>query len=134
VRPSKLTDELRDRITTVIRTGVSADVAAAAVGIAPRTYYRWMAMGETARSGCHRAFRDAVDQAKAESEVELVSRLETAARNGSWRAAAWLLERRFPERWGRGSVRTEASPAVDGQSKDPFEELDNVTPLKPRDR
>jgi hypothetical protein len=132
-RPSKLTDELQERLVMAIAAGSTVEGAAATVGINSATHRRWMALGEQARTGRHRVFYDAVTRAEATSEVVLVGRMATAARNGSWRAAAWLLERRWPERWARGSVETEASPAT-AELKDPFAELDNVSPLKPRDR
>jgi hypothetical protein len=34
-----------------------------------------------------------------------------AARSGTWSAAAWLLERRWPERWGRRRAETPAPTA-----------------------
>ena len=45
-------------------------------------------------------------------ESTLVQTVTDAARD-DWRAAAWLLERRFPERWRRG-YKAEAPPARDG--------------------
>ena len=35
------------------------------------------------------------------TEAELVAVVENAAREGSWNAAAWLLERRYRTRWGK---------------------------------
>ena len=31
--------------------------------------------------------------------------IKEAAQNGDWRAAAWMLERRYPEKWGRRRAR-----------------------------
>lgn len=51
--------------------------------------------------------------------------LVAAAGKGNWRAAAWLLERRYPERWG--PVRrpeTEPAPPELDAANDPFAEVD----------
>ena len=55
------------------------------------------------------------------SEVDLV---EYVARGGqtNWRAAAWLLERRYPERWGPGA---EPEPAIPDEP-DRFAEIDEL--------
>jgi hypothetical protein len=43
-------------------------------------------------------FRDRLTRARAEGEVNLVRKLEA---DPDWRAAAFLLERGYRERWGR---------------------------------
>ena len=42
-----------------------------------------------------------------------VSQVEAAA-GQDWKAAAWLLERRFPERWARHRRLPDEAPARDG--------------------
>ena len=44
-RPSKLTPELADEIARRIQAGCFPSVAAGSVGIAARTFYRWLAEG-----------------------------------------------------------------------------------------
>lgn len=51
--------------------------------------------------------------AQALGETNLLIPVVRAARNGSWRAAAWLLERKYPERWARGA---EHEPPAEEQS------------------
>jgi hypothetical protein len=47
-------------------------------------------------------------------EAELVSTVSSAA-EGEWRAAAWLLERRWPERWRRaGGLEAAVEDGPDG--------------------
>jgi transposase len=46
------------------------------------------------------SFSDAVSRALADSEYNDVVRMEKAGKE-DWKAVAWRLERRFPDRWGR---------------------------------
>jgi hypothetical protein len=54
---------------------------------------------------------EAVQAAQADAEASLVARMTLAAQRGSWRAAAWLLERKYPERWGERVGLSEAGRA-----------------------
>ena len=111
-RPSKLTAEVIEQIERLIAAGVSGAEAAAAAGVPRTSFYRWMAAGGE--------LRDRVERARAQSEAVLVVRIARAAERGSWRAAAWLLERRYPERWARPADRPLAREPV---GKDPFADI-----------
>ena len=104
-RPSKLNPEVSEKIVRAIRAGNYPEVAARHAGVHPATYYRWMERGELEGSAVeddpYRQFRAEVDRAIADAEAAEVGLVIKAARDGDWRAAAWLLERRFSERWAR---------------------------------
>jgi hypothetical protein len=57
------------------------------------------------------------------AEQTLVQAIERAAAD-PWRAAAWLLERRWPERWSTSRKPPTASGDVD--EFDPFAEVDQI--------
>jgi transposase len=129
-RPSKLTPDAIAQLEQLVRAGTTIDVAAAAVGVNRATIYRWLAAGEKARKGTHtRELRDRVERARAESESVLVARIGQAAAKGSWQAAAWLLERRWPERWMKPTERPigdAPAAAADDDSdldQDPFADV-----------
>jgi hypothetical protein len=44
-------------------------------------------------------------------EIEMLGSIQAAADAGQWRAAAWMLERLSPERYGRTSRRVEVRSA-----------------------
>jgi hypothetical protein len=94
----------------MIASGSYAEVAARANGVGTTTFYRWMQRGEEEETGKYREFREAVKEAEAKSEVLTVGRIQQAAAGGTWTAAAWYLERKYPDRWGRKDhVRQEIS-------------------------
>lgn len=99
-RPTKMTPELQDAIVTAIRAGNYVEVAAAHVGISRECLYNWMREGARHPEGPLGSFSDAVKKAMASSEVRDVALVGQAAAT-QWQAAAWRLERKHPERWGR---------------------------------
>ena len=99
-RPSKLTPELQDRIVRAIRAGNYASTAVKAAGIAESTFYRWLSSVEND----YQEFQEAVQKAEAEAEQRNVAIIESAAPK-NWQAAAWWLERKFFDRWGRKERR-----------------------------
>lgn len=110
-RPSKLTQEITDRIVLAIRAGNYSKVAAEMAGIGETTFYRWLELGgkENARKD-FREFRESIKRAEAEAEVRSVALIRQAADSGTWQAAAWYLERKHGDRWGRNDkIRQEIS-------------------------
>lgn len=107
---SKLSPEVTTQITRLIRVGNTNEIAADAAGISRTTFFSWMDRGTKGgrTNKPYRDFRQAVEQARAEAEATLVARIAKAAQNGSWSAAAWLLERSAPERWAKLSERKNA--------------------------
>jgi len=103
-RKAKLTPEMRDRIATAIRAGVYVETAAAMTGIHKDTFYYWLKRGAAGRDqgvvNLYTEFSDAIEKATAEGEARLVGMVSKAASN-QWQAAAWMLERKSPARWGR---------------------------------
>lgn len=57
-----------------------------------------MKRGEAAQSGEYFEFFRDVTRAIADAEAKLVGTITTASKR-DWRAGAWILERRHPERW-----------------------------------
>lgn len=99
-RPTKLDQDASDRICTAIKGGNYIETAAAVAGIHKDTLYTWLKRGRNEDEGMFRDFVDAVDEALAVAEKNALKVIEDASAD-HWQAAAWRLERRFPERWGR---------------------------------
>lgn len=113
-RPSKLTPERRKRIMDAIRAGSPKMHAAAAAGVSRETLRTWERRGEQPDAPAeYRAFLADLREAEAAGIVAMAATVTAAARS-DWRAAAWLLERRAPDEYGRRD-RIEHSGRVDSE-------------------
>lgn len=113
-----------DRVIFLLRQGAYLRTAAEAAGIGEATLHRWLA-NDTPR---YREFRESVARARADAQVNLLLTIQMHARggqtrpkqvvvpkpkgehevvtiqevvDGDWRAAAWILERSWPQEYGR---------------------------------
>jgi transposase len=115
-RPDKLTPEVVYQITNVVSAGNYLQTAAAYAGISKVTLFKWIKRGRTAKTGKYRNFVEQLDQALARCEVGLVAGIRRFAEK-DWKAAAWMLGRKFPSRWGQ---RVEPVPTGSKNAKRPW--------------
>jgi transposase-like protein len=110
----KLTPERTDIIVQALEKGHSLTSAARMAGLHRDTLQRWMKRGRKGESPllCH--FYVTVQEALAKSEHKLVELVFNHAER-DWRAAAWLLARRFPH-W-------RDKPIVSQDTRDKLDEL-----------
>lgn len=100
-RPTKLTKEIADKIVKYVKAGNYVETAAAAAGISKNTLYEWLKRGaQSETDNIFTEFQDAVEQAMALSEIDLLNKLKKHDADSA-QPIEWRLERRFPERWGR---------------------------------
>lgn len=100
-RKCKLTPELTANLVQALQLGTPRALACQYAGIHVSQFYRWIAAGEKEESGKYRVFCDAIKEAEGQMTVNLLGRIQKAAKEGRWQAAAWILERRFPEEFAR---------------------------------
>lgn len=112
-RPSKLTPNVQARIVQAIEVGNYLDTAARYGGIAPaRCTHGCSAGATTQRTGPSPRFASSWRRSCVRAS-EPGSTPSRSSDEGDWRAAAFLLERRWPERWDRSlRVRHEARATV----------------------
>src|SRR5665648_636178 len=103
-RPTKLTPELRAEIVIFLKAGNFIETVCVIVGINKSTFYAWMKRGDlSTRPDKYTKFRDEVEKAQAWSEARDVAIITKHSEN-KWRAAAWKLEHRHSDRWGKKKV------------------------------
>jgi len=93
-RKSKFGDAVTDRIIEALRLGATYELAAEYAGISRSTLYNWMEKGKEQTRGQYRTFLDSIKGAEARGAIANLAMIETAAKAGDWKAAAWRLERR----------------------------------------
>lgn len=91
-RPSKRTPEREAKLLEAIRAGNYMETAAHYAGIGVSTLHEWRDK--------YADFAEAIEKARAEAETRNVVLIQSAAKT-NWQAAAWWLERSFPDKYGR---------------------------------
>lgn len=92
-RRTKYTPDVVDRIEQALQLGASYRLACLYGGISEDTFGRWRDKKPE--------FAEIVARAEGIGAVQLLEAIDAAASAGNWRAAAWILERRYPEEYGR---------------------------------
>jgi len=89
MRSYKRTPEVEKRILDAIRLGSTYKLAAQYGGVDHATLYRWLDKDAT--------FAMRVKEAEGAAVTGWLAKIEKSASDGNWQAAAWKLERRYPE-------------------------------------
>lgn len=92
-RPTKRTQETINKIIQAIEMGATKRLAALYAGISDSTFMDWQARFPD--------FSEAVKRAEAKAALRWLAKIEQAANEGSWQAAAWKLERLYKAEYGR---------------------------------
>lgn len=102
----KASDEICERIVG----GVYPQTAALDLGITQRQFFHWMRLG---RSGTHPfvMFYEAIRKAEAKAETDLLTQMLLSPEG--WQRFAWVLERRFPQRWAQQKFHDGRVPSED---------------------
>ena len=100
-RKSKLNKELIEKAYELVAAGNYDKDVYPILGVEKTTWYRWLSEGEKAKSGLKREFYDTIKKAEKDAIARNVALIQRAAQEGNWQAAAWWLERKYFEDWGR---------------------------------
>jgi hypothetical protein len=107
-RPSKASPEVVESVERALASGATIAMAAAAAGVSRRTVDSWLANGVVVRrrlrsvpepeplSGDGRFSDEVIEEA-------MVAAILKAA-PVDWRAARFILQSRWPDRWGRSAT------------------------------
>lgn len=90
-RPSRIDDDVRETILDAVADGLSVRRAAIIAGVSHTSVGR----------ECDRNAQFRSDLKKAEAKFERVHLKRIASGAPQWQSSAWLLERKFTDRWGK---------------------------------
>lgn len=107
-RPSGCTPEVQAVILDALEKGNYRQTACALAGIHRHTLQNWEKWGEEGKAP-YADFLAAMQRAEATAETSLVEVVKVAATG--WQGSAWLLERRWANRWSQ-RVRTVVAEEV----------------------
>ena len=98
-RTTKLNSRVQNTIVKCLKDGNTRNDSALYAGISHTTFYNWLERGRQGEEP-FLAFLEAVEKAEAQAVVSKVAIIKEAAEE-TWQAAAWWLERKRPDDWGR---------------------------------
>lgn len=90
---SKYTPERVEKIVNAIAVGATFTHACNYAGIDLDTFANWRRR--------YSEFSEAIKEAEGRAVIGWLARIEAAAKEGAWQAAAWKLERRYPQDFAR---------------------------------
>lgn len=119
-RPTVLNQDMIKRVATAVRMGANKEMAMMYGGASFDAYNKWVKLARDLRKEMPDRelnerevlaleLLETVEKAEAEAVVGWLAKIEQAANAGTWQAAAWKLERRYPRDYGR-SVQEVVGP------------------------
>lgn len=102
---------IKEEILENIKTGMTIEAAALLAGVARSTYYNYREKDPK--------FAEAADQASRFAEAVFLERIKQAAMDRvDWKAWAWILEKRFPDDYGkRQELQVNTTASSDGTAE-----------------
>lgn len=120
---TKLNDEIHTKIVDVVASGCTMEAGAAYAGVNSWTFRDWLRNGrrdlEQRRNNRYTRLVEAIEQAKAQTEITRVARIAKAGMDGDWKADAWWLEHALQDKYAvirmkhEGTISVQPQPLVD---------------------
>ncbi len=93
---SLLTKDVADDLRDKILRGLTEEQACELAGVNYGTYTQWLVR--------YPLFKEFIRRVKAQVEYDALEYIRDAMSGGTWSAAAWFLERKYPQRYGKRDV------------------------------
>ena len=93
-RRTKLNPQRQAMIIEALQLEMPIELASKYAGIEQKTFYNWMNRGRREGEGIYFQFLQAIEKAIAKSALVNMAIIQKAAKEGTWQASAWIMERR----------------------------------------
>ena len=116
-RPSELTPRRQEAACDLIRRGLPLVAVAAGIGVSYSVFRAWRTQGaKPDAKQIHKDFLAATKAAESDLEVSCLANILAAGLDPkTWVANAWVLERRWPDRYAGPLVKVRAKAAKQGE-------------------
>jgi hypothetical protein len=95
-----LDESVWQRLNQAISVGAYIEDACVFAGISSRQFRRWRELAEQGIQPYAERWEE-INKSESQSIVRNLFNIQNASNNGTWQASAWLLERKYPEKYGR---------------------------------
>lgn len=94
----KFNDEIIEQLCNAREHGLNITDCANLCNVSRETIYSWLKKGEKAKSGKYKQFYERFQKASTKFKFY---HLDKITKDESWQSSAWILERTFPDEYGR---------------------------------
>jgi len=109
-------EEKMYKVLDGIKAGMSYEGACGVARVTYNTFLNWRKRGEVETAGKYFKFFQELQHAEAIAEAEQLKKIK---KDPDTKYACWILERRFPERWGR---RDQLKQEISGPNNEPIKQ------------
>mgnify|MGYP001124605888 FL=1 len=93
-------EQIWARLSQALSVGAYIEDACVFAGISSRQYRRWRELAEKGVEPYAERWIE-IQKSEAQAIVRNLFNIQNAANSGTWQASAWILERKYPEKYAR---------------------------------
>ena len=93
-------EQIWARLSQAISVGAYIEDACVVAGISSRQYRRWRQLAEQVVEPYASRWSE-IQKSEAQAVVRNLFNIQNAANSGTWQASAWILERKYPDKFAR---------------------------------
>ena len=95
-----LDESVWQRLNQAISVGAYIEDACVFAGISSRQFRRWRELAEQGVEPYAEKWQE-INKSESQAIVRNLFNIQNASNNGTWQASAWLLERKYPDKYGK---------------------------------